>query len=1150
MASASPDLRRATWWLGALGLLFLVVWHAPGFYFVEGMASYLPLHMFIETFSIVVAMLVFGVAWNAYSVERAGNIIILACALLAVGILDFAHMLSFQGMPEVITPSGPEKAINLWLTARLVAAFGLFAAALRPWRPLANPLSRYWLFSGSLAAALGAVWLGLAHPGRWPHTFIPGHGLTPFKIGAEYAIIAILAAPAVAFYRQARRPQSYDAPSLFAATAITILSELCFTLYSDVADIFNLLGHLYKIVAYAFIYRAVFVSSVQEPYRRLDGELAENRRITGELRIASRYTRSLIEASLDPLVTISAGGKITDVNIATERATGRTREELVGTDFSDYFTEPEKAREGYRQVFSQGFVTDYALAIRHKDGHIIDVLYNASVYRGEEGYVLGVFAVARDVTRRKQAEEALRQLSLRNALILDSAGEGIYGLNTDGQCTFANPASAELLGFSVEEIVGKKTHALFHHTKADGAPFPEAECPIQKAYKSGAIHRGADVYWKKDGGRVEVEYISTPIMENGVVSGAVVVFRDITELKRAEMALRASEHFLDRVVEHIPNMLFVKEAKGLTFVRFNKAGEELLGYSRDDLAGKSDYDFFSREQAELFTSKDREIIRRGVLEDIPEEPITTRTHGLRYLHTRKIPIFSEDGAPLYLLGISEDITERKQAEEELRRYKDHLEEEVQQRTSDLVLARNAAEAANRAKSVFLANMSHELRTPLNAILGFSRLLHNEPQLSAEQRETLDIINRSGEHLLSLINDVLEMAKIEAGRVELEVAPLDLGSLVRDVTDMMHVRAQEKGLRLLIEQSSEFPRFIKGDESRLRQILINLVGNAVKFTRQGGVTLRLGRKPDNPGRLLIEVEDTGIGIKLEDQKKLFHPFVQLGDMAEQKGSGLGLTITRQYVELMGGTINFESTFGKGSIFRVDLHVEEASPTEVGVRGQRPEREIAGLAPGQPEYRILIVEDQREGQVLLEKLMQNIGVQTRTVENGAQAVEMFQSWRPHLIWMDRRMPVMDGVEATRRIRALPGGESVKIVAVTASVFKEQRDELLAAGMNDFVRKPYRFSEIYDCLAVQLGMQYTYAGAPDEQEVVEQAITPQQLATLPADLRDELRLALESLEEERIGAAIAQVAQLDAKLQKALRHLADNYRYPEILNALRGK
>jgi signal transduction histidine kinase/CheY-like chemotaxis protein len=466
---------------------------------------------------------------------------------------------------------------------------------------------------------------------------------------------------------------------------------------------------------------------------------------------------------------------------------------------------------------------------------------------------------------------------------------------------------------------------------------------------------------------------------------------------------------------------------------------------------------------------------------------------------------------------------------------------------ELRKARDAAEAANKAKSVFLANMSHELRTPLNAILGFSCMIRQDAQFPDSQRRNLEIINRSGEHLLSLINDVLEMTKIDAGRIELEEAPFDLGGMIRDVTDMMSVRAQDKGLRLLVDQSSSFPRYIHGDEARLRQILINLIGNALKFTQEGGVTLRLGTRQNAASHLLIEVEDTGLGIAPEDQQRIFEPFVQLGEQAGSKGTGLGLTITRQFVQLMGGNIALESTQGKGSLFRIDLPLQEAAADAIPQSLQANHGEVIGLAPGQPDYRVLIVEDQLENQLLLSQLMEAVGIQSKIAQNGRQGVELFQSWQPQLIWMDRRMPVMDGIAATQAIRRLPGSaEQVKIIAVTASAFMEQREEMLQAGMDDFVRKPYRPQEIYDCLAKHLGVQFLYENAAPAENPA-QALTPDQLAGLPEALRGELKEALESLEYEHIARAIQQVGAYDAALQQSLLELADNYDYATILKAL---
>jgi CheY-like chemotaxis protein len=314
-----------------------------------------------------------------------------------------------------------------------------------------------------------------------------------------------------------------------------------------------------------------------------------------------------------------------------------------------------------------------------------------------------------------------------------------------------------------------------------------------------------------------------------------------------------------------------------------------------------------------------------------------------------------------------------------------------------------------------------------------------------------------------------------------------------------------------------------------------------------VTLRLGTKKDKISHLQIEVEDSGPGIAPEDRQRIFEPFVQLGEQGVNKGTGLGLTITRQFVQLMGGSISLESTPGKGSLFRVDLPLNEVMEADIAKPKEAGKGEVTGLAPGQPEYRILIVEDQRDNQLLLAKLMESAGFLTKVAENGEQAVQLFQSWHPHFIWMDRRMPVMDGLEATRRIRGLPGGKQVKIVAVTASAFIEQRNEMLDAGMDDFVRKPYRSNEIYECLSKHLGVRYIYEGVPESQEQAA-LLTPDMLSVLPEVLRNDLKDALESLESERIALIIQQVASYDKKLQKTLIQLAGNFDYPAILQALR--
>lgn len=567
------------------------------------------------------------------------------------------------------------------------------------------------------------------------------------------------------------------------------------------------------------------------------------------------------------------------------------------------------------------------------------------------------------------------------------------------------------------------------------------------------------------------------------------------------------------------------------------------------------------------------IATRWLLQNLLKKPISAligatcnvteekyRQNNLSIAYTEFSPILSsfrdmskaiamrEDSLRHINEQLAAEIEERKQAEQQLRHYKDHLEEQIQERTVELSLSRDAAEAANKAKSIFLANMSHELRTPLNAILGFSNIMRKEPLLPDSLRENLDIINRSGEHLLTLINDVLEMAKIEAGRVLLENKAFDLGNMVRDVIDMMQIRATEKKLHLLLDQSSDFPRYITGDEAKLRQIIVNLLGNAIKFTLHGGVTLRLGNRKNSVSHLIIEVEDTGIGINAENQQRIFEPFVQAGKhTANSQGTGLGLSITRQFVQLMAGTIEVNSTPDVGTLFRVELPLSPANVSDIST-SQYIEYggDVIGLAPGQPKYRILIAEDQKENQLLLTKLMDTLGLSCKIAENGEQSVQLFQSWQPHLIWMDRRMPLMDGMESTHRIRQLPNGKQVKIVAVTASAFAEQRTEMLAAGMDDFIRKPYRASEIYDCLSRQLNLEYIYANtlpAVDTQIT----LASEMLVTLPSELRSKLYNALESLETELIEEVIAQIALQNPALSKQLTKLANNYDYLTILTAL---
>ena len=410
---------------------------------------------------------------------------------------------------------------------------------------------------------------------------------------------------------------------------------------------------------------------------------------------------------------------------------------------------------------------------------------------------------------------------------------------------------------------------------------------------------------------------------------------------------------------------------------------------------------------------------------------------------------------------------------------------------------------------------------------------------------------SGEHLLALINDVLEISRIEAERITLVPITFDPHRLIHDMDIMFRVRTDAKGLQFEVVGTEDLPRYVAADENKLRQVLINLLGNAVKFTEEGGITMRVAVKDGAPDemRLVMEVEDTGPGIAEDEMDKVFGYFEQTAVGRKTiGGSGLGMAISRTHARMMGGDSTVAALEGEGSTFRFEMELKTSSESDLREKAQ--ERHVVGLASGQIVPRILVVDDKEENRALLVKLLELNGFEVKEAGNGEQAVEVFEKSPPDFIWMDIRMPVMDGLEATRRIRSLPGGGSVKIAALTASAMEEERGSILAAGCDDFVRKHCRESVIFDVMAKHLGLIYLHDDKPDGETIEpepEIVLSSQQLAVLPTDLHGALFNAVLALDIARTLEVVEEITQQDAAMGAVLRKLAENLEYNRLLTLL---
>ncbi|MCW3077615.1 MAG: histidine kinase [Bacteroidetes bacterium] len=753
-----------------------------------------------------------------------------------------------------------------------------------------------------------------------------------------------------------------------------------------------------------------------------------------------QYARSLIEASLDPLITISTEGKITDMNEALTNITGITREKITGTHFFDYFTDPQKAREVYQEVFANGSVTDSPLTLRHVNGNLTDVLFNGSVYKDDKGDVLGVVVVARDVT----AQKLLSKYSLS---LIEASLDPLVTISTEGKITDMNEATVNITGVAREKLKG--TYFFDYFTEPQ-----KAREVYEEVFAKGSVADSPLILRHKNGKLTDVLFNGSVYKDDrGNVLGVVIVARDVTAQKLL------SKYSLS-LIEASRDPLVTISAEG-KITDMNEALAEITGITREKITGTDFFDYFTDPQKarEVY----QEVFAKG---SVADSPLTLRHKNGKLTDVLfNGSVYKDDrGNVLGVVIVARDVTAQKRIATELTEAKVFAElstEIAEQAKSKAESATRIAEDAVKAKQQFLSNMSHEIRTPMNAIIGFTKVVL-KTELTPKQNEYLTAIKISGDALIVLINDILDLAKVDAGKMTFEATPFKMAASISAMLHLFETKIQEKNLELVKLYDNKIPEMLVGDPVRLHQIILNLVSNAVKFTSKGKITVSVHMVSEDSDSVMIEfaVKDTGIGISEDKLANVFENFQQASSDTSRLygGTGLGLAIVKQLVEPQGGKVFVNSKLGEGSVFSFVLSFKKTKAAiEVETGSVELDSEITNL-------RVLVVEDIALNQLLMETLLDEFGFDNDMASNGNIAIEKLQANTYDIILMDLQMPVMNGFEATEYIRNTMG-LTLPIIALTADVTTVDLAKCKAVGMNDYITKPVDERLLYSKIAAHV-------------------------------------------------------------------------------------
>ncbi|MEG4401470.1 MULTISPECIES: PAS domain S-box protein [unclassified Microcoleus] len=851
-------------------------------------------------------------------------------------------------------------------------------------------------------------------------------------------------------------------------------------------------------------------------------------------------SKTLFNTSMDGVVIMNRLGKVVEASPTFARMLGYSLEETLNLSVFDWDAQLTK-EEVQLFIIRDEIIPLFQTRHRRKDGSVYDV--EISWTRVELECEMMNFCICRDITERKQAEIDLQISQARFAGILDIASDAIISINTNQQITLFNKGAERIFGYAAEEVLGKPLAMLMPSRFAEVHHNHIGEYTHNAGYARQMAERGAILGRRKDGTEFPAEASISKIEINGEIIFTTFL-RDITARQQAEEALRYQKEMFQAIVDNIPVMIALFNAQGQMEL-LNPEFENILGWSLEDWQQKDILAECYPDPVDRQSVGDFMLSATGKWQDMK-----TLTATGQQLETSWANVRLSSG---HFLGIGQDISDRKRKE------------------LALLHAMEAAEAANFAKSTFLANMSHELRTPLNVILGFAQVMTHDPCLTPNQKEDLQTIRRSGDHLLSLINDVLDLSKIESGHCTVEDSGFDLIALLNSLRNMLAERASSKGLDLCFEIAPEVPQFMLADAQKLRQVLLNLLSNAIKFTDRGSITLHVSIEASGTVALTTTlpilqfvVTDTGLGIASVEIPTIFDAFVQAqAGKRSTGGTGLGLTISRKLLELMGGEISVSSTLGQGSTFTFTLPVSPISG--VNITPEENNRLVIGLAPGQRDHRILVVDDQADNRLLMVRLLTQLGLEVKEATNGEEAVQIWQEWQPDLSWMDIRMPVLDGYEATKQIRAIEGEQNSIIIALTAQASQSDRALALAAGCNDYISKPFREQTLFLKMAEYLGLEYVYQKEETENgergtncvpsflcsvaSGVSDSLDPTLLATLPEVWLVQLEDAALCGDDVAIVELVAQLSSELAQFGTHLTELANQYQFEKIINLIQG-